>query len=139
LKIKLKEYPPEHAINAFKQEYFFEAVAVLHGFIELEMKSFFHLKAAKINKMPLSKAWDVNDKLSYIMLAHVLFVMNFISKDEYDTLISFNTIRNEIMHRYYSDKYEEGNKGISKVKLTSCFKSALRVVNKISREAESLV
>jgi hypothetical protein len=139
LNLNLKEYPTDHALKALKEEYYFEAVAVLHGFIEREMKSFFHLKAATISNTPLKNAWDVNEKLSYIMLAHSLFILNFIGKNEYDTLVSFNTIRNEIMHRYYLDKYEEGHIGISKVKLNSCFKSALKVVKEIGKRADELV
>lgn len=31
---RFKEYPPDHAYEAYESNYYFEAVGVLHGFIE---------------------------------------------------------------------------------------------------------
>jgi hypothetical protein len=135
----LKSFPIDHSIEAFEKEYYFEAVAVLHGFIESQMKSYFHLHAANVSKESLSKGWDINDKLPYISLAHVIFVLNLIDKAEYDNLISFNTLRNELMHRYYLDPYEGWPKRISKSKLNSVFKSVVKVTYLIMERADDLV
>jgi hypothetical protein len=135
----LKVFPIDHSIDAFKKEYYFEAVAVLHGFIETQMKSYFHLHAVNVSKQPLARSWDVNDKLSYISLAHVIFVLNLIDKSEYDVLVSFNTLRNELMHRYYLDPYEGFPKRISKSKLNSVFKSVVNVTYVIMEKADNLV
>ena len=137
--ITLKDFPPDHAYDAFQSGYYFEAVAVLHGFLEGQMKSLFHLHCISTCKSQIAETWDVNDKLTYIMLAHVLFVSNLINRNQYDILSSFNSIRNELMHRFYLDKYEGNNSGISKAKLTSIFKPAYNLLYEIMQKADNLV
>ncbi|MET3032480.1 hypothetical protein [Flavobacterium johnsoniae] len=137
--ISLKGYPSDHAFKAYEEGYYFEAVAVLHGFIEGQMKSLFHLHAITICKTSISDTWDVNDKISYIMLAHVLFVSNLINRNQYDILISFNSVRNELMHRFYLDKYDKDSKGLSKAKLSSCFKPAYNLLYEIMEKADNLM
>lgn len=137
--VTLKDYPPVHAIKAYEEGYYFEAVAVLHGFLEGQMKSLFHMHAITVCKTSISETWDVNDKLSYIMLAHVLFVSNLLNRNQYDILISFNSVRNELMHRFYLDTYESGNKVLSKAKLSSCFKPAYNLLYEIMEKADNLM
>ena len=137
--IKLKEFPPDHSISAFEKGFYFEAITVLHGYIESEMKSYFHLNSVKNSEVELSIAWDVKEKLSFISLTHLLFVLNLINKNEHDILVSFNTLRNELIHRYYLNLYDESYKGISKNKYTSIYKQTLKLVYLISERADELV
>ncbi|SDE84253.1 hypothetical protein SAMN05421636_10811 [Pricia antarctica] len=141
--ITFKGIPSDHSYQAYKDGYYFEAIVVLHGHIEGEMKSLFHMYSLNKCKESIPKNWfaetyDANDRLSFIMIAHVLFVVSLITKNEYDVLVGFNTLRNTMMHRFYSAPYEGMNKGVSKKKFHSCIKSADRVLCKISERAENL-
>ena len=103
----MKDSPSEHSYKAYEEGYYFEAVAVLHGHVEREMKSLFHTYFLKMHKEPIPANWyaetyDANDRLSFIMIAHVLFVISLITKNEFDILVSFNSLRNTLMHRFYS-------------------------------------
>jgi hypothetical protein len=137
--IRLKGYPPEHAKIAFEQEYYFEAITVLHGFIEHEMRSLFHLCISVKLKIPIKEGWDINAKLSYLPLVHVLFITKQINKNESDILSSFNSLRNEIIHRYYHDPYEGETYKISITKFASLFNQALGVVKEIGLRADDYV
>ena len=124
--ITLKSFPEEHSTEAFKKEFYFEAIAVLHGYLESQMRVYFHMYAANITKEPMSKTWDASEKLTYVSLMNVLFILNLIEKSDYDVIVGFNTLRNELMHRYYSDPYEGTPKKISKSRINSVFKSAMK-------------
>jgi hypothetical protein len=142
--ITLKGSPSDHSYKAYKDGYYFEAIVVLHGHIEGQMKSLFHLHSLKMCKEPIpeswwAETWDANDRLSFIMIAHVLFVNSLITKNEYDILVSFNTLRNTLMHRFYTDPYTEKNKGVSKRKFHSCIKSADKVLCTIMERADNLM
>jgi hypothetical protein len=137
--IRLKAYPPDHAKNAFEQEFYFEAITVLHGFIEQQMRSLFHLCISSKLDIPIADGWDVNEKLSYLPLSHVLFITQQIDKNEYDILISFNSLRNEVIHRYYHDPYEGWGYEISKIKFASQFNQALKVVSEMGFKADKYV
>jgi ADP-heptose:LPS heptosyltransferase len=134
--IRLKGYPPEHAKIAFKQEYYFEAITVLHGFIEQEMRSLLHLCISVKLNIPIKDGWDINAKLSYLPLTHVLLITKQINKNQYDILVSFNSLRNEVIHRYYYDPYDGEGYEISKIKFASLFNQALSVVKEIGFRAE---
>lgn len=138
-RIRLKDFPPDHAVAAFKKEYYFEAITVLHSWTEKEMRSLFHLCISNKLNIPISEGWDVNEKLSYLPLAHVLFITQQLNKAEYDVLISFNSLRNEVIHRYYLDPYEGSWHEISHVKFTSLFNQTLKIVKDIGYRAECYV
>ena len=138
-KISLTAFPPDHAFKAYKVGCYFEATAVLHGYLESQMKSLFHLYAIKNSQTQLSETWDVSEKMSYIMLSHTLFILNIINKKEYHVLVNFNTLRNTLMHRFYLDPYEGTNKGVSIKKFESCFVPAYNLLYQLMEKADELV
>ncbi len=136
--IRLKEFPTEHSLSAYKRGYYFEAITVLHGFIESQLKSLFHVYSSKATKSPLSVAWDINEKLSFVAATHVSFVLQLITKNEYDILIGFNVLRNELIHKFYLDPYDDFYYGISKKKFSSCYKQALKLASKIVLRVQNM-
>jgi len=137
--VRLKDFPPHHSLNAYKLGFYFEAVTVLHGYTESRMRELFHLHATKISRKPLGLTWDVNERLSYIALAHVLFVLQFIDKTEYNVLTGFNAMRNELIHKHFHEPYDDFYYGVSKKKLASCYKQTLKITDKIERKSEGLL
>ncbi len=128
--VGFKESPHKHSLKAYNEGYYFEAFTVIHGFLAGQMKAILHLYSHKINKTPLSVAWDINEKLTYYPLAHVLFTFQIITKHEYDILVAFNSMRNELIHKFYLDLYENTYDGITKKKCNSCYKAALKLSEK---------
>ncbi|WP_146743719.1 hypothetical protein [Aequorivita sp. CIP111184] len=119
---RFKDFPPDHAFDAFKNEYYYEAVGVLHGFIESQLRNLLLAFSSINQKSELSNIWDINERLDFRNLSNVLFVIHLISKKEYDTLNSLNSLRNEIIHKYFYDPYENMYFGVSHKKFLSIFK-----------------
>lgn len=103
------------------------------------MRSLFHLCISSKLDIPLVDGWDVNEKLAYLPLSHVLFITQQIDKNEYDIITSFNSLRNEVIHRYYHDPYEGYGYDISKIKFSAQFSQALKVAAEIGFKADKYV
>ena len=125
--------------EALKSGFYFEAVSVLHGYVEKEMRGLLHLSVSVKRQIPLNVGWDANEKLTFLSLAHVLYIIQEVDNDEYGILIGFNSLRNEIVHRFYQDKYDGVGYQISKTKLNSVLKRVLKLVEKISQRSEEHV
>ncbi|PCI31174.1 MAG: hypothetical protein COB60_12555 [Flavobacteriaceae bacterium] len=121
---KFKDLPPDHAYDAFKNGYYYEATGVLHGFMEMQLRHIL-LAFSTLNLQNDSKdIWDTNEKLNYSNLNNVLYILQLITKDQFVILTSLNSLRNDIIHKYFHDPYEKYYFGVSHKKFHSIFKSS---------------
>ena len=119
---RFKEFPPDHALAALKKEYYLEAVGVLHGFIESQMRSILHGYSTTVIDNSDEQVWDINEKFDFKNLTNILFILQLITKKEYTELFALNNLRNEIIHKYFYDPFDNKYIGASKKKFLSIFK-----------------
>lgn len=119
---RLKDFPPEHAYMAFKEGFYYEAIGVLHGYIECQLRELLLSFSVKNQKSNYREIWDINERIDFRNLSNVLLVINQISKKEFDILCSLNSLRNEIVHKYFYEPYDKIYQGVSKKKYLSIFK-----------------
>ena len=135
---RFKEFPPDHALEAFKKEYYLEAVGVLHGFIESQMRSILHAYSTTVINNSDEQVWDINEKFDFKNLTNILFVLQIIKRKEYDQLFSLNSLRNEIIHKYFYDPFDHNYIGASKKKFLSIFKPAYDLSWKLNELNEKM-
>ncbi len=119
---RFKDYPPDHAYDAYKSEYYYEAVGVLHGFVESQLRHLLLAFSTLDQNNPSEIIWDINEKIDFRNLSNVLFVLQLITEKEYGILNSLNSLRNEIIHKYFYDPHDGIYYGVSNKKFLSIFK-----------------
>ena len=124
---KFKKFPPDHAFEAYKKEYYLDAIGVLHGFIESPMRSILHAYSTTVISNSDEEVWDINERFDFKNLTNILFILQIIKKKEYDHLFSLNSLRNEIIHKYFYDPFDHNYFGASKKKFHSVFNPAYKL------------
>jgi len=135
---RLKEFPPDHAYGAYQKEYYLEAVGVLHGFIESQMRSILHAYSTSVLSNSDEQVWDINEKFDFKNLTNILFILQIIKKKEYDELFALNSLRNEIIHKYFYDPFDHHYIGASKKKFSSVSKPAYSLSWKLNQLNEEM-
>lgn len=97
--------PIEHARRAYDAGYLVEALQVLHGFIELQTRELIMSNRAKEGPHEeFDLAYESMFEIPFNIAIKVLFIQRVLTKAERDRLISFNSIRNKLIHRLYTDE-----------------------------------
>ena len=136
----IKGFPPDHAYEAYKKKYYLEAVGVLHGFIESQMRSIFQAHAIINLKNKDDKTWDIIEKIDFKSISIVLFALQLITKIQLDKLTALNGLRNEIIHKYFYEPFDGSYQGASIIKFASIFKPAYElswIFNELNEEMHS--
>ncbi len=137
--IRIKEWPSKHALKAYKEGYYVEAIQVLHGFIENQARSLLMLHGAVKSGTDLSQTWDIVDEVPLKDIVKVLFAMGAFNEDEMNELLQLNSLRNKIIHRIYNEPYEKQYKGFPKVDYDRVFEIALNWSDKIREMNEDII
>ncbi len=132
--IRIKEWPTDYAQTAYNQDKFIEAIQVLHGFIETKLQELLILEGAKSNK--IAEIWDIASQISLIHCVKFLFIIGELNKKEYENILFFNKMRNQIMHELFNETYENGVKGVSKNKFDIAFKQGIKLCDILEQKGE---
>lgn len=132
--IRIKEWPPDYAQTAYNQENYIEAIQVLHGFIETKLQELLILEGSKSNDM--KEIWDIANQISLVHCVKVLFIIGELDKKEYENILFFNKMRNQIVHGLFNETYEDGIKGVSKNKFDIAFKQGMELCDILQRKGE---
>lgn len=123
--IRITEYPTDYAQKAYNQGNYIEAIQVLHGFIETKLQELLIIEGSKSNDM--AKIWDMVNQISLIHCVKFLFIIGEITNKEYENILFFNKMRNQIVHGLFNETYENGIKGISISKFDMAFKKGIEI------------
>jgi len=134
--IRIREWPTDYAEKAYKRKHYIEAIQVLHGFIENKLQELIMLIGALDYKLEFSEIWNIANQISLINSVKVLYVTGQIKKSEYQSILKFNSMRNQIIHRLFHETYEEGIKGVSKKEFDIAFKSGLALCDLLQTKTE---
>lgn len=133
-----KNFPPEHAYEAVQNKYYIEGVAILHAYIESMMRSILHAYSTFVIGHTDEDVWDINEKFDFKNLSDIAFVLKLIEKKDYDELKALNSLRNEMIHKSFSDPFAKNYFGVSKKKFNSIFKPAYNLAWMLTEKNEEL-
>ena len=134
---RFKDFPSDHALKAYEEEYYVEAVVVLHGFLESQLRENLLAFTSRLKILP-EKVWDTNEKLDFRNLSNILFILQLIDDNQVGVLNGINSLRNEIVHKYFFEPYNEAYCGVSNKKFASVFKPAYNLSFKLLEKIEDM-
>jgi len=137
--IRIKEWPTDYARNAYKRKHYIEAIQVLHGFIETKLQELLILTGTIDYKKETLEIWDIANQISLIHCVKVLFILGQISQKEYQSILKFNSMRNQIVHRLFHETYDQGVKGVSKKDFDEVFNQGLSLSDLLQRKTEERI
>jgi hypothetical protein len=126
--LKIPVPASEHAEKAYLDGYYVEAIQVLHGYLEAQLRQFLMISGASDRDLRFVETWDLTYDFPMISAAKALFIIQKISKEELEDLTAFNRTRNRIIHKLYFDPYEKVNEGIPKKEYDATFDQAKRLI-----------
>jgi len=137
--IRIREWPSKHALKAYNEGFYVEAIQVLHGFIENQARSLLMLHGAVKSGTDLSDTWDIVDEIPFKDIVKALFAIGQFSKDDLNELLQLNSLRNKMIHRIFKEPYEKEYKGYPKEDYDKLFESALQWSEKIMEMNEAII
>jgi len=63
--IKIRDWPPDHAREAYDQRYFVEAIQVLHGWIECQARGLLMLVGSVHFSTQIADTWDLVGEMPF--------------------------------------------------------------------------
>ncbi len=127
--IKIRKWPADHAQEAYDAGYYIEALQTLHGWMEVKLRELLHMQRAKPDACGKDKdwarSWNMSNDLSLNNIAKALFVVGPLPEDTLNRILSFNRVRNNLIHKLYLDPYEEPFLGIPKEEYDVAFRDGI--------------
>jgi len=137
--IRLKGDPDEAAQSTYDAGHFIEAIQILHGWMENQAQSSLMLVGAVHFDAKQSDTWDLTDTIRFSTCVKVLFILNQITKSEYDELTELNKMRNKIIHNLYEEPYEVPYKGVPKSAYDKVFKRTLEQIYLLTNKCAQII
>ena len=137
--IRIEGWVTEHAQKAYESKNFVEALQVLHGWIENKLQELLILTGSIDHESDMSKIWDIANQINLVTSAHVLFILSQLTENEYQKIIKFNGIRNQLIHKIYHDPYEKIYKGVPKEKYDEAFKIGMELSDLLQMKTEEKI
>jgi len=137
--IKLDIWPTDHAKKAYENGYFIEAIQVLHSWIECQSRSLLMLVGSIYFDIELSNIWDIIDTIAYKDVVKTLFSLGQLTKNDLNSLLELNSLRNKIIHQFIKEPYKKEYKGIPKKLYDRVFNQSLEYAEIISNKNEKII
>jgi len=127
-------YEPEGL--PYNSKNYIEAIQVLHGWIENKLQEILILTGANDHGSEMKTVWNIANQINLVTCVHVLFVLSQLSENEYQMIIKFNGLRNQLIHKIYNDPYEEINQGFPKEKYDEGYKIGIELADILQIKTE---
>jgi hypothetical protein len=137
--IRCENNPVEHALNAYKNAYYLEAIQIFHGWIEAKLREYLMMSRHGNIRRRYSDAWDIAEETGYNYLARALIIIEKISKNEYKGLQEFNSLRNKLVHKFFYDPYEKDYQGVSLKDYDRVFNKGIQISKKMEKRSVSVL
>ena len=125
------EHVIQHATRAHKEGFIIEALQVLHGLIELLLRELvMSNRAVDEPHEHFDLAYESMFEIPSNIAIKVLFVQKMMTKSERDDLVRFNSLRNGIVHKIFSDKTIESDES----QYQSAFNLGVRVAENLTNK-----
>lgn len=137
--IKIRTWPPEHAMNACERGFFVEAIQVLHGWIEIQARGLLIVVGSVHHASDMKDTWDEVEKMPYRDVVRALLAVGQLRKEQADELLRINAARNRIIHDIFKEPYEEIFPGYPKHKFDQIFSAALEWADRLIEMNDAMV
>lgn len=137
--IKIPEWPPVYAKKAYDQGFYIEAIQVLHAWVETQARSYFMLVGSVHFKAQQGDTWDLADTFTLNQCLKALYVLNHITKSEYESFKQLNTLRNKVVHQIFREPYEDVYEGVSLAEYDRVFDATLEQADFFVRKNEEII
>ena len=137
--IRRRGVADEAAQCAYSAGYFVEAIQILHSWMENQAQSLLVLVGAVHFDAKQSDTWDLTDTVGFSTCAKVLFILNQLTKPEYEELTELNQMRNKIIHNLYKEPYEVRYEGVPKSDYDKVFKRTLEQIYLLTNKCEQII
>jgi hypothetical protein len=134
--IIINEWPTDAAKRAYQNGYYIEALQILHSWIENRLQEHLVLCRHKNFKEIPDEVWEVSKELSLLNVSKTLYIIGKINKSIWTNLRRFNSIRNKLIHRLFSEN-EEGLEGIPKRDYEDLFELGIKIAELIEFKSDS--
>lgn len=125
--LRIDYLPFEHAEKANSDGYFIEAIQVIHGCIERQLRELIFAQGTHKPHENFDLAYDSMLEIPFNTAVKILFIQKTILKKTRDKLLGFNKIRNGIVHKIYYDK-ANGWQGFPKSQYDRAYKDGLELI-----------
>ena len=137
--IKIKGWPSDHAEKAYRQGFYIEAIQVLHAWVETQARSFLMLVGSVHFKAKQRDTWELADTFSLNQCMKALFVLNHITKDEYDAFKQLNAMRNKVIHQIFRDPHDDVFEGVARSEYDRVYKATMAQADFFVRKNEEII
>ena len=125
--------------QAYRQGFYVEAIQILHAFLENQARSLLMLVGNVHFQAKQKDTWGIADSFSFHECLKALFVLNQITKQEFDDFNKFNSMRNKIVHQIFREPYEEIHDGVPKSEYDAVFRRTLEQIEFFTHKNEEIV
>ena len=139
--ICIKKWPADHAQEAYDAGYYIEALQTLHGWIEVKLRELLQLQRVGTPSADRDaehgRAWDMTNELSLNQIAKALFIIGALPEESLNEVLSFNRVRNNLVHKLFHDPYEKKYLGIPRTEYDKAFGDGInlgQVIENMSAE-----
>lgn len=125
--IQVDYYLFYHAKRAYADGYFIEAIQVIHGCIERQVRELiFDNRSTPGPHEYFDLAYDLMLEIPLNVAEKVLFMQQILSRKERDRILEFNKTGNIIIHKIYFDTANGSWHGYPKSQYDKAFNDALK-------------
>jgi hypothetical protein len=138
--IQIDYWPYAHAQKAYDDGYYIEAIQVIHGCIERQLRELiFNNRSNPGPHDNFDLAYDLMLEVPLNIAVKVLFMQQVLSQVERDRLLAFNKTRNNIIHKIFFDTSNGGWHGYPKTQYDKAFKDGLKLMIILEDKVHKLV
>jgi len=137
--ITYRDDPRKLAEQAYQQEFYVEAIQILHAYLENQAQSLLMLVGCVHFNAEQEDTWGIADSFSFHQCVKALFVLNQITKDQFSEFNEFNSLRNKVVHQIFKEPYERAHEGVPKDDYDVIFKRTLDQIDFFTRKNEDII
>ena len=134
-----REAPEVLAERAYRDGFFIEAIQILHAYLENQAQELLMLVGSVHFNSSLQETWDLAETFSFHDCLNALFILNQITKTEFDEFREVNTLRNKVVHQIFKEPYEKKHLGVSKMEYDKIFHRTLEQIDFFSQKNADII
>ncbi len=125
----------KQALDAFYGDYLFEGVQLMHGHLESCVRTLIFACGPKRKMSEFIHVQGVSQDINLSQGIKCLYVLGFITKEQYDKAVCLNKIRNKMIHELHTYKALKDDPSINRRDMEEAFKSANALSNELLLKA----
>lgn len=138
-KIHIKGSPEEAAKLAYQKGFYLEAIQIVHAWLENQAQELLMLIGIVHFEANEEDTWDLVNTFSFYDTIKILYALNHLTKNEFDSFAEFNSMRNKVIHKIYRQRHDETFEGPNKTDYDKIFNESLKQVWFFSNKSAEII